>query len=114
MKPQKKITLLSPDEMKIEQATTDNISLLDSGSGSASGSGTGGSGTGGSGTGGSGTEGLSEREKACVGKQFKDSCAWRANDNSIQNGICIYNKWGLTRGRLFCAKADYQSDTDKS
>lgn len=54
---------------------------------------------------GSGTN--SPRIKACEGKKYGASCSWKADDGSVQSGKCIYDKWGLTAGPLFCAKADY-------
>lgn len=54
--------------------------------------------------------GLTAREQACVGKKYGDSCTWRADDGSLQTGICIYDKWGLTDGKLFCAKKDYKGE----
>lgn len=51
--------------------------------------------------------GTSAREAACVNKQHGQSCQWIADNGSTQTGKCIYNKWGLRPGKLFCAKADY-------
>ena len=92
------------DEMKAERAAIDDMSLLYSGSGSNSGTN--------SGTGGSGS--LSEREKACVGLKYGDKCTWESTTHGPQNGICIYNKWVLPGGSLFCAKKDYLHDAEKS
>ncbi len=52
----------------------------------------------------------SERITACQGKSYGDACTWTANSGVTQKGKCIYDKWGLTKGKLFCAGADYRAE----
>lgn len=57
--------------------------------------------------------GSGPRFDACKGKKFGDRCSFNATTKSLQTGYCIYDKWGLTPGELFCAKADYKSKEEK-
>lgn len=51
------------------------------------------------------------RVAACKNKKYGDYCTWQSNSGS-QTGRCIWDKWGLTNGELFCAKKDYREDDD--
>lgn len=101
---------LNAEEMKnvVEVEIDDNNRQTGSGD---SGSGSGGSG---SGYGGS-SESKPNRVEACAGSSYGMACTWYTSDGMPQNGICIYNKWGLDKGELFCAKKDYRNEanTDK-
>ena len=58
----------------------------------------------------SGTGPSSARIKACEGKKYGNYCVWIDNNGMLQDGKCIYNKYGISNGVLFCAKADYKSE----
>ena len=57
----------------------------------------------------------SNRVQACSGKQYGDRCSWKDATGKINDGFCIYNKWGLGAGELFCAERDYrETDPDEN
>lgn len=53
----------------------------------------------------------SARIEACKDKKYGDDCSWVDENGRIQNGKCVYDKWGVSNGPLFCATRDYRDNS---
>lgn len=55
----------------------------------------------------------SAREEVCKGKKYGDYCEWVDDNGNKQTGACVYARYDITPGPLFCARRDYRNDYKK-